>query len=268
MRKNFLKIILVSLLSFNFLFAWGPHDYITKAALEVLPEHEKWENIFGKENINLLPNYSWMPDELHANKKDFFVDDYIINKQLPTPIIHAYPYVKKGIEIHSKRVLQAFRTENYREAFRQLGPLIHYLEDIGAPPHAKYVMGDFHGPMENWVKVELIKIKDYKVKIIGYSAEEFFSNLMKECEELMEFSKSIGEKTYFLVWETLFGTQNKREDVEALTLLSAKKCSEVLADCLYTIFKLSESFKREKVIEGRIAFPDFKFYEKKKGENI
>jgi len=91
---------------------------------------------------------------------------------------------------------------------------------------------------------------------------------MKECEELVEFSKSIGEKTYFLVWETLFGTQNKREDVEALTLLSAKKCSEVLADCLYTIFKLSECFKREKVIEGRIAFPDFKFYEKKKGENI
>lgn len=240
------------------LFAWGPHPQITKAAIETLPELDKWQLIYGKENLSYLGSYCWMPDCINGDRGGYFANDYLINKKITSGILHIYPEVKTGIEYHFKRALQAFKTESYKEAFRHLGPLIHYLEDLGAPPHALPILGGEHSALENWVNGSLIKIKDYYVpKQLGKTEEEAITNLMKECESLRGFSKEIGEKALVFVKE------NKREQVEPLILKSANKSAEVISDCLYTIFKLAEKYDRKKSIEGKIEFPPVKFHEKK-----
>ncbi len=37
--------------------AWGPHPDITRAALEVLPDAERWNAALGAENVAALANY-------------------------------------------------------------------------------------------------------------------------------------------------------------------------------------------------------------------
>ena len=116
--------------------AWGPHPDITRAALAVLPEAERWKAEMGAANLAALAQYCWMPDEMGRENPAFFIDDYLLIRAQPTYMPHVMPDVRKTIAPCFKRALQALRTETPVNACRQIAPLLHFVEDIGAPPHA------------------------------------------------------------------------------------------------------------------------------------
>lgn len=63
--------------------AWGLHPDITRAALRVVPNMEKWEESLGKENIAAVAQCCWMPDWRGQDLGVFYADDYRLTPTLP-----------------------------------------------------------------------------------------------------------------------------------------------------------------------------------------
>lgn len=213
--------------------AWGPHPVITKAALQVLPEAEQAREVLGAE-FDQLTNYAWMPDTRGQDFATYYPDDYLLIRAFPTHAGHGMPLVAQTYEPYFRRALQALRTETPANACRQLGALIHFVEDSGAPPHAKLVP-NLHGPMENWVKAGEIDIEGYEPQLLGADDASALAALKARMEQLVAFSVIRCDKAYPLVEQG----ETEREQVEPILLESALECARVTADLLHTVFTLA-----------------------------
>lgn len=253
--------------------AWESHREITKAAVEVLPERARWEQALGKENLqqvlvdcSLLPDLCYpfmadaqwrvLPEVINARPlKSFYADDYVLIRALPRRVGHAVPQVLEAIEPHYWRALQAFCTETPVNACRQIGPLLHYIEDIGAPPHAN-AKCPHHVAMEVFRKLkaeQVIKIHGYQARLLGKTDQEALDGLKKRIEGLIEFSKQRADRGV-AVWPD-------RDKMEPILLESALETARVCADFLYTMFTLGLASQPEGAgLEGTVTAAEFPFY--------
>lgn len=217
-------------------WAWGPHPDITRAALQVLPEADHWKQVLGGEFWQLT-SYSWLPDVQGQEWGDFAADDYLFIRAVPHYVNHGCPQVKETWRPFFLRALQALRTETPANAARQMGPIVHWIEDTGAPPHAAAIHGALHGPMENWVKPNEIVIAGYTPKLLGENDEAAVAGLTARLEGLIAFSIERANRAKPLAEQG----EAARSQVEPILLESALECARVVADALHTLFTLAEA---------------------------
>lgn len=231
--------------------AWGPHPEITHAAVSVLPEAERWKARLGAENLAALDDLSWMPDQMGQETRDYYVDDYLLIRGSAAYPSHIAPAVERTFAPHFRRSLQALRTETPANACRQISPLVHYVEDLGAPPHTAPKIPQ-HGPLENWVKATEIAIPDYKPQLLGRTDDEAFAGLLARAKGLREFSAARADKALPLARKG----EGERPNVEPILLESANECARVVADLLYTLFTLGlEKGAAGAGLEGTVVAP-------------
>lgn len=233
--------------------AWGPHPQITQAALEVLPNIEEVKAQLGENNVAALTSYCWMPDWRGRDLGTFYADDYLLIPAMPRHIGHTMPTVAAAFEPYFRRALQALRTESPANACRQLGPLVHFVEDVGAPPHAKENC-PHHGELENWVKAESITIRGYQPRLLGQTDDEALQGLQTRIAELIAFSKERAERALPIV----SSPEPDRSKVEPILLESAIESAKVTADVLFTVFTLGlqpDSGPGRCSIQGTITAP-------------
>lgn len=213
--------------------AWGPHPQITRAALEVLPEADRWKAALGEDNLAALARYCWLPDQRDQDLGEFYANDYLLIRQMPRHAGHCMPAVQETFALYFHRALQALRTETPVNACRQIGPLLHFVEDAGAPPHAKESC-PHHSELENWVRAEQIVIAGYEPRLLGKTDDEALAGLLQRMAGLVEFSKARAERALLLVSQP----QPDRAQVEPILLESALESARVTADVLYTVLTL------------------------------
>jgi len=216
--------------------AWGPHPDITRAALETLPEADHWKEVLGVE-FGQLTNYSWLPDWQGLELGDYSADDYLLIRALPRYVLHGSPQVNETWRPFFLRALQGLRTETPVNAARQMAPIIHWIEDTGAPPHAAAIVGDLHGPLENWVPAGEIAIPGYAPQLLGQDDQPAVAGLTARLEGLVAFSVERATRARPLAAQG----PAARPQVEPIILESALECARVLADALHTLFTLAEA---------------------------
>jgi hypothetical protein len=216
--------------------AWGPHPDITRAALQALPEADHWKQVLGGE-FGQLTNYSWLPDWQGLELGDYSADDYLLIRAVPRYVLHGDPQVRETWRPFFLRALQALRTETPPNAARQMGPIIHWIEDTGAPPHAATIVGDLHGPLENWVPASEIAIPGYAPQLLGPDDGAAVAGLTARLEGLVAFSLEGAKRAKPLAEQG----EAARAQVEPILLESALECARVLADALHTLFTLAEA---------------------------
>lgn len=209
--------------------SWGPHSEITRAALEVLPNLPEAKARLGEENVNALMQLCWLPDHRGRDLGRFYADDYLLIPEMPRHISHVMPYVEEGFIPYFRRALQALWTETPTNAVRQMGAILHFVEDVGAPPHAKPNC-PHHGELETWVKAELISIAGYQPQLLGRTEEEACEGLMRRIRELVAYSAERADRALAVFPD--------REKIEPIILEAALETTRVTADLLYTLFEL------------------------------
>lgn len=243
--------------------AWGPHVEITKAAVGVLPELDRWKAALGEENLTAFNQHCLMPDLRGNEMRDYYIDDYLLFRGLPTYIGHVAPEVKRAFEPCFRRAVQALRTETPTNACRQIGPLLHFVEDLGAPPHTGPGIAN-HGPMENWVKAAEINITGYKPQLLGRTDDEALAGLLKRLDALQAFSAERAAKAGPLVAKG----ESERPKVEPILLESANESARAAADMLYTVFTVGLAKQPEgAALEGTVEAPAL-FRNNEKGARI
>jgi hypothetical protein len=210
-------------------WAWGPHPEITQAALDVLPNLAEARERLGEENIKALLRHCWLPDHRGRDLGSYYADDYLLMPAVPFHVSHVMPHVQEIFEPYFRRALQALRTESPTNAARQIGPILHFVEDVGAPPHAKPNC-PHHGDLENWVKADLINIRGYEPQLLGKNEDEAVQGLLRRIAGLVAFSAERAERA--------LAVHPDREKVEPIILESALETARVTADLLYTLFVL------------------------------
>ncbi len=254
-RKILIALLLLALgLACSELRAWGPHPQITKAALEVLPNLDEVKARLGEDNVMALTNYCWMPDMRGRDLGTFYADDYLLIPAMPRHIGHTMPSVSAAFEPYFRRALQALRTESPANACRQLGTLVHFVEDVGAPPHAKENC-PHHSELENWVDAQLITIQGYQPRLLGQNDEEAWHGLQTRIDELIAFSKERAERALPIV----SSPNPDRSKVEPIILEAAIESAKVTADLLFTVFTLGlrpNSGPGRSMLQGTITAPD------------
>lgn len=246
---------------------WEPHMEITHAALEVVPEKDLWKEFLSiLEDCSMLPDLCYpfmaaaqwrvLPEVINARPlKSFYADDYVLIRALPRRVGHAVPQVLEAIEPHFWRTLQAFRTETPLNACRQIGPLLHYIQDCGAPPHADPKC-PHHIALEVFRRLdpkEVVRIPDYKPQLLGKTDQEALDGLRKRIAGLIEFAKQRVEPAVN-AWPD-------REKVEPILLECALETARVCADFLHTMFTLALAPQPEGAgLEGTVTAAAFPFY--------
>ena len=245
------------------LCAWGPHVDITKAALAVLPEADRWKAELGEENLAALNQHCLMPDQRGNEMRDYYIDDYLLFRGLPTYIGHVAPEVKQAFAPCFRRAVQGLRTETPANACRQLGPLLHFVEDLGAPPHTGPGIAN-HGPMENWVNAAEIDIAGYKPQLLGRTDDEALAGLLNRLDALQAFSAERAAKAGPLVAKG----EGERPKVEPILLESANESARAAADMLYTVFTVGLAKQPPgAALEGTVEAPAL-FRNNEKGARI
>ena len=227
-----LTVLLMGLLAGD-ATAWGPHPQITQAALKVLPDVERWKAALGEENLAGLANYCLLPDQRGMDLTNFYADDYLLIRQMPEHVGHTMPKVQESFAPYFRRALLALRTETPVNACRQIGPLVHFVEDAGAPPHAKQRC-PHHSELENWVLAEQIVIAGYKPRLLGKTDDEALAGFLQRVAALVEFSKARAERALPLVSQP----NPDRSQVEPILLESALESARATADVLTTVLTL------------------------------
>ncbi len=228
----------LSLLSLMLLFlsnpalAWGPHTEITRAAIAVQPNLPELKKSFGDELDRIAKDYCWMGDWRESVRPDHYADDYLLFPNAPDHSSHMPPEVRRTYKPFFLRALQALRTENPQNSSRWIGSLLHFLQDLGSPPHAANVGGATHTKMERWLDESKIHIADYKPRLLGKTDEEALAGLLERMDQLHAFAKVRGEKLKPLV-EKLTIREN-----QSLELECALETAHVTADVLFTLFTL------------------------------
>jgi len=207
---------------------WGPHPKITQAALAVVPEMERWNAALGEKNIRELAQHCWLPDMRGMDLGTHYADDYLLIPALPRHVDHVMPGVRVAFEPYFRRAVRALRTETPVNACRQIGPILHFVEDVGAPPHAREKC-PHHTELENWVREEQIVIAGYRPRLLGKTEDEALAGLLKRLEGLVEFSRARAERALPLVSVE----KPDRSQIEPIILESALESARVAADLLY-----------------------------------
>jgi hypothetical protein len=228
--------------------AWGPHGEITRAAQEVLPEREKAAAYFGNQ-WRRFPDYSVMPDWRNSVRDDFFPNDFLLWPAVRTHIQHMMPEVAATYEPYFRRALQALRTETPPNAARWIGSLIHYVEDSGAPCHAKPIKGEMHKHLENWLDGKAVSITGYQPQLLGKDDAAALRGLLARMKRLVAFSKQRAEDIYAKV-EAL----QQRED-QPVILDCANESARAVADVLHTLFTIALAPPSLPSLAGRVTWP-------------
>lgn len=214
-------------------WGWGPHPTITRAALEVLPERGRWERALGATNLALLAQFCLLPDLRGKDLGPFYADDYLLIRAMPAHSGHTMPTVMGTFEPYFRRALLALRTETPVNACRQMGPLLHFVEDAGAPPHAKEKC-PHHKELENWVTSEEIKIDGYRPRVLGTDDDAALKGLLVRILGLISFSAERADRALPLV----SAEEPDRARVEPIILESAIESARLTADVLHTVLTL------------------------------
>jgi hypothetical protein len=213
---------------------WGPHTEITRAAIDVLPADSGLNLVLDD---LLLQRFSWLPDYKDKVLPDYSANDFLVFEGFEKLVTHMPPEVQTTYRPFFHRALLAMRTESRVNAARWVGALLHFVQDSGSPPHAFPTAGPLHFPMENFVKGDRIEIPGYIPKLLGDSDASAAEGLVKRMEELMHFSKGIGEKLKPIC------ERNDKAAAEPLVLEAALECARVSADVLHTLLKRAEAKK-------------------------
>ena len=78
-----------------------------------------------------------MPDERGMDMGAYYADDYLLIHQMPRHVGHVMPDVQQTFVPYFRRALQALRTETPLNACRQIGSLIHFVEDTAPRPRPR-----------------------------------------------------------------------------------------------------------------------------------
>ncbi len=228
-------ILLVGSLVSSGALAWGPHTEITRAALDAVhatDAAEDWREAFGEENLDALTRFCWLPDQQGHDLGSFYADDYLLFPALPYHVNHVMPHVVESFAPCFHRSLQALRTETSVNASRHLGTLLHFVEDAGAPPHAKERC-PHHYELENWLPADQIAIPGYRPRLLGATDEKALAGFEDRMAALIAYSAERAEQALPLV-----EAEDGRAQVEPIILEAALESARVSADVLYTMFTL------------------------------
>ena len=227
-----LLIVLVALLP-ALALAWGTHPQITRAALDVVPDAAHWKQLLGEANWNSLVDRAWLPDQRDQDLGSFYADDYLLIRGLPTHVGHSMPEVQRTYEPYFRRALQALRTATAANAVRQMGPLLHFVEDPGAPPHVRPGV-PHHSELENWQTKDPLTIAGYEPQLLGRTDDEALAGLLKRMEGLVAYSTERVDRAL-----PLASAENPdRAQIEPILFESARECARVTADVLCTVLAL------------------------------
>jgi hypothetical protein len=241
--------LLVLLCCASIALAWGPHTEITRAALAVLPEDAAIRSLLGPELV-ALEKTCWIADHRRDARPDYFPDDYLLFPASPRERDHMNPDVRNTFDPFFQRALQALRTETPANAARWVGALVHYVEDIGAPPHAASIGGALHGPMENWVDARAIQIGGYRPRLLGQDDASATRGLLQRMDDLSDYALQRAN----LLREPL-AAMKEREN-QPLILEAALESARATADVLLTLGELARSSPGGATLRGAITGAD------------
>lgn len=228
--------------------AWSqPHQAITRAALERLPDAQR--TLLGEEVALLGDDYCLIPDHVftdRANAKFAMVDDkpkeiYRLNLHLPAQ----QPENLETIRYFLGKAVAAAQSRNIKDAARYMGTICHQIEDYGSPSHTmpgdnmftllqqflppSEAMRDklLHSPVESGELT--VTIPDYTPKLLGTTVNEAAWKLMHRIHEGIINARS----TTIPIIQALYVGDAKT--VEHHQLKAATFDAKIVADALYTI---------------------------------
>lgn len=231
------------------IFAWSepPHQAITRAAVDALPEWQ--QSLLGAELDNLAVRYCMIPDNVFTDKENakYAAMDskpgevYLTILHLPTQ----QPEYLEAMRFFMGKAVTSVREGKMSEAARHMGTICHQLEDYGSPSHtvpgdnqfqllqqflpASEAMKDklLHGPIESG---ELnVKLTDYKPALLGTSADEAAWRLMHRVHEGIVNARS----TTIPIIQALYAED--KDTVNQHQLRAATVDAQVVADMLHTV---------------------------------
>lgn len=230
--------------------AWGsPHGAITRAALAVQPEMARWRAEVGADNLAILVAHSDLPDRQGEDVGTFHADDYLLTRQVPVYPGHRVPAALQPVPAYFRRALQALRTETPVNALRQLCPLIHFVEDVGAPPHAR-PNDTHHVQLENGPWEKDLSIAGYVPVVLGANEADAEAEILRRLRELAEFSAVRCDRGLQL----LLAPGARGDAAEPAVLEAAQETARATADILHTVFTLGLAAPRAGVsLSGRVT---------------
>lgn len=213
------------------------HQFITKAALAVLPEVRQW--LGGEADLLIwtycgFPDMNWhaygnwqaacdyLPEQRHPDtRREWDISRYCDYNDLTKAgewFGHHYPSAGLGSAKNYRRACAAAQQRHGRDAVRLLGPTLHFLQDCGAPPHAINLGPPLHRPAEN--------LRDpARIAIPGYRPRATFE--IAECtRRLCEFAVPRAQQIVRRLEADIAA------DVLDLQLACANACAEATADAL------------------------------------
>jgi hypothetical protein len=232
--------------------AWGPHEVITEAALQVLGTNDPLVRHLESQ-ARRLTNYAWMGDYFGVVVEEpdqlIYADDYLLFPEAPRYFDHTGPEVRQAIQPFFHRALQALRGEDRANAARWIGALLHFVQDAGCPPHAAGLRGEVHSNMENWVETDRIRIPGHQVTLLGATDHEALQTLLRRLEEMIPGARERGRRLRVAV------EIGNRSAVRAPMLESALECARLTADLLHTLGRLggTDNSKGSAVLRGTVA---------------
>lgn len=277
----------------SLVWGWGDgHRVITQAALDVVPERERWIAFLGHDHwqhiagLGEATGYAGIADNqsefIRRSWGAYFANDYLLTREVPflhgyhVPVIEEPPW-NRQISGFAKRALQALRTESPQEAARRVGVLIHFIEDAGATAHAARISPPAHTLLDNTVSLDRIKLPGYEPVLLGKNDEEFIATLQEKIAALIDRSRPVGErlKPEAVELAPLYGTLRAgvsphREIFEAISeaqVEPALDCGRLVADAVHTLMTLGLVEPVEgATLSGRVRWGSLAAYEESGAE--
>ena len=230
--------------------AWGsPHRAITCAALAVQPEMARWRQELGADNLTILEAHSDLPDRQGEDVGTFHADDYLLTRQVPVYPGHRVPAALQPIPAFFRRALQALRTETPVNALRQMCPLIHFAEDVGAPPHAR-PNDTHHVQLENGPWEKGLSVAGYVPVALGANDTDAEAGILRRLRALAEFSAVRCDRGLQLLQAPGAGG----DAAGPVVLEAAQETARATADILHTVFTLGLAGPRaDASLSGRVT---------------
>lgn len=213
--------------------AWGPHPQITALAVASLPEDAPIREILGSDDLARLANYTWMADwgESYRDEGEvaYYPNDYLIYPPFAYHPQHLMPQVADTWGPFFQQAVWALNSQDSRNAARWVGSLLHFVTDTGSPPHSIGLLGPLHGPMENWLDGDALKIGDYQPQALGHDLSSALEGLETRMRGLVEFSAQRAEPLKALI------EAEDRTGAEPMITECAEETARVTADLLLTL---------------------------------
>jgi len=252
------------------------HNFMTRAALESLPEWER--NLWHSERKNLEEVYCM--DAFHHQKE---ASVYLRMPNGITPFspwnlrIFRVPEPGKGkdyficgyykhtlyvFEYYISRISETLKKKKFKEASKFAGILAHFIEDASTPPHSlgadlgidleiiklllpppdkEKRLAPLHTLLER--EYEMFSLENYSPHLMGITPEESSFNLLDRFTDMLENSI----KQIIPMVNAYYTNDYKTLRRHATT--SARFASQVLADALHTAFCFAfEKFDEKEMI--------------------